>query len=418
MKWLPSIEVHGHRYFLPRSRALESALARTLILQSIGNDVAAVGLLSLAIASDPPLAIFAADRFMRSQDQSLRCNDESGSIGADSPNKIAIDALADCLLRQLPDLLADDAALGKPADAPELAAAVLSLRQRFAAMDRRRWLAESHRWLELTGRRCHWDGSRWELTGSPAAESTSEAGVDPLGQLAGELRDLSGLRHRFAEVLDDAKTRSLGELAYGLSHEINNPLTNIATRAEALIDRPADPAARNDSLRKIVDQSYRAFGMIADLMFYARPHRPEKTTFDLSGLLCGLADEFGDRPGMTLRAEVPASMAICGDRTMIGEAIRQVLRNAADAVAPSGTIVMTAAVVQDRARILIADSGPGLSPTDRVHATDPYYSGREAGRGLGMGLCKARKILAMHGGGLQLRGEVVGCVAEVWVALG
>ena len=83
---------------------------------------------------------------------------------------------------------------------------------------------------------------------------------------------------------------------------------------------------------------------------------------------------------------------------MIGEAIRALVRNAIEAIGCEGTIV-TSIVDSDTCwQINVADSGPGISEEARRHAFDPYYSGREAGRGLGFGLSKAWRIIDQHHG--------------------
>ena len=88
------------------------------------------------------------------------------------------------------------------------------------------------------------------------------------------------------------------ELAYGASHEINNPLANIAARAQALLRDEADPERRR-SLEAIYQQAMRAHEMISDLMLFARPPEPEMDGADLCGVASSIgaemADEFSDR---------------------------------------------------------------------------------------------------------------------------
>ena len=101
------------------------------------------------------------------------------------------------------------------------------------------------------------------------------------------------------------------------------------------------------------------------------------------------------------------------DGTMIGEAIRALIRNSIDAIGCDGTIVVSLVRQERRWLIHVADSGPGLSALAREHAFDPYFSGREAGRGLGLGLCRAYRIARLHTGDITLAGGPTGCVATI-----
>src|SRR5881397_2980256 len=85
----------------------------------------------------------------------------------------------------------------------------------------------------------------------------------------------------FAAAVEAAKLRALYDFAYGLSHEINNPLANIATRAQTLLVDEKDPERRR-KLATIVQQAFKAHEMIADLMLFARPPaRSEEHTSEL-----------------------------------------------------------------------------------------------------------------------------------------
>ena len=84
--------------------------------------------------------------------------------------------------------------------------------------------------------------------------------------------------------LEREKLASLKQFAYGLSHEINNPLTNISMRAQALLASEKDPDRRR-ALEAINAQAFRAFEMLADLMLFAHPPQPDLVSFDVAELL-------------------------------------------------------------------------------------------------------------------------------------
>ena len=106
---------------------------------------------------------------------------------------------------------------------------------------------------------------------------------------------------------------------------------------------------------------------------------------------------------------------ISADPDQLADALRALLDNALEAVAAGGAIAVE---VRRTARFLVwvvSDSGPGLTAEARRHAFDPYFSGREAGRGLGLGLCRVYRIARSHGGGASLDAVAVGCRARLWV---
>jgi signal transduction histidine kinase len=158
--------------------------------------------------------------------------------------------------------------------------------------------------------------------------------------------------------------------------------------------------------------------MIADLMFYANPPQPEVALVDLNQIITSVTDGFAEEAQrQAIRVEVrayadgPTGAQV--DGVMIREAIGALIRNAIDAIGCEGTIVVSLVRQDDRWLIHIADSGPGLSHLAREHAFDPYFSGREAGRGLGLGLCRAYRIAKLHSGEVTLAGGPSGCVATI-----
>ncbi len=319
--------------------------------------------------------------------------------------------------------------------APEITQAQ---RQRFAELDDHfrtlpvhRWIENASLWLEVLGPKVpsSWSEQWPELSPELPAQSVTRDG-NMLQQLARTMQRLQSLERSFDGRLHKSKLGALKQLAYGLSHEINNPLANISTRAQQL-QRTEEDATRHAILQRIVDQVYRAHEMIADLMFYANPPAATRQRCDLNGTLAEVADKFreeSERQAIRLEVKAPSqpTMAVI-DESMIAEALSALVRNSIDAIGCEGTIVVSlvrheAESVGDtdagserggQIMIHVADSGPGLSDHARAHAFDPYFSGREAGRGLGLGLCRAYRIAKLHFGDVTLAGGPIGCVATI-----
>ena len=210
--------------------------------------------------------------------------------------------------------------------------------------------------------------------------------------------------------LEREKLAALKQFAYGLSHEINNPLTNIATRAQMLLAGEKDPDRRR-ALETINAQAFRAFEMLADLMLFAHPPKPQLTAFTVPELLQEVLQQhlpLAQQQGTKLQlAELPAELPpLVADRTQIASALAALIKNALEALRISGEVQMAVAHLPGEPgsyEFIVTDNGPGISPEIRRHLFDPFFSGREAGRGLGLGLCKVWRIADHRGGSLTVK---------------
>jgi signal transduction histidine kinase len=227
----------------------------------------------------------------------------------------------------------------------------------------------------------------------------------------------------FERQLEHEKLESLKELAYGASHEINNPLANIAARAQTLLEDESDPERRR-MLLAIHRQAMRAHEMISDLMLFARPPKLQLTTCNLSQLVARVVDE--NRAAAAERdiqlAFDPARepIELPGDETQLAVAVGAVITNAIEAAGPGGHVHVavrpTELAGQSWAEVIVRDDGPGISPEVRPHIFDPFFSGREAGRGLGFGLSKCWRIVTDHGGQVVVN-QPAGRGAEIAIRL-
>jgi len=235
----------------------------------------------------------------------------------------------------------------------------------------------------------------------------------------------------FDERLEREKLAALMELAYGAGHEINNPLANIAARAQTLLADEPD-LERRRKLTAIHRQAMRAHEMIADLMLFARPPKLEIAAVDLRQLVREVVDsqhELAAERSIELKYEVGdevgdevgnAPIQVEADRTQLAVAIAAVVTNAIEAVGSNGRITAIAREWAEgdvrSAEVIVRDNGPGISESVRRHLFDPFFSGREAGRGLGFGLSKCWRIVTDHGGRIVVN-NVEGGGAEFTILL-
>jgi two-component system, NtrC family, sensor kinase len=234
----------------------------------------------------------------------------------------------------------------------------------------------------------------------PALVARLEEHIDALHRVAANLAEQVGDRLR------DAKLAALAELAAGAGHEINNPLAVISGNAQRLSRTELDPE-RGESLQAIVRQANRIAGILRDLMQFARPPRPELRAFPLSELLYGVRDDFAAlaaERGVGLElAGVPADVWLDGDPRQLRHALGAIVRNAIEAAAAGGWVRVSCSAPEEAgsAAVAVEDSGPGMTPEVAEHAFDPFFSGRTAGRGRGLGLPTAWQLIRQNGGELH-----------------
>ena len=219
------------------------------------------------------------------------------------------------------------------------------------------------------------------------------------------------------ESIEAASRRQVYELAYGLTHEINNPLGNILARAQQLLSKSTDQYDRK-SLATVVDQAMRAHEMLAELMRAVQPRRVECPRIDLVPLVeeaFQRSQPLAKPKNLIWQLRKKSTVALARvDPIGVLEALRLIAQNAIDACRESDSILWSIDEIGTTIRIVIEDTGPGLSPQAVGRAFDLFYSGREAGRGLGVSLAVVRRLVSESGGSVRLESEKqLGCRVEL-----
>jgi len=270
---------------------------------------------------------------------------------------------------------------------------------------RGRTVAEIHLWCDVT------QGSLAQrLEGTPvlSAWSAWASVVADRTLLERRLHSLVAAVRQYSEEeqvrLRDAKLNALAEFAAGAGHELNNPLAVIVGRAQLLLGRTTDPETSR-SLRIILSQAQRTHRILRDLMFVARPPalRPRacRPSEILRAALAGFQAECESR-GIRLISELePAEAQTWADPDALTHLAETLIRNAIQATPPGGRIQVRAGRHGNELRWSVGDSGGGIGPSEGEHLFDPFFCGRQAGRGLGLGLPRAARTIALAGGRLN-----------------
>jgi len=210
---------------------------------------------------------------------------------------------------------------------------------------------------------------------------------------------------------DRLRRRSLAgitEVAGGAAHEMNNPLAVISGRAQMLLSSCQDEEQAR-GLRIIVEHAQRASEIALDLMGFAKPSPPQPALQPLQTVLSAVCQRWQARAAresmrITL-APIPTDATVYADDKQLREVLDAILANALEAARPENASVQinsTSSPADDIVRIVVEDNGVGMEREVLEHALDPFFSSRPAGRGRGLGLSRAYRLVEVNGGRLWL----------------
>jgi two-component system NtrC family sensor kinase len=234
------------------------------------------------------------------------------------------------------------------------------------------------------------------------------AGVER-GSVVILIEDVTEQRLLEAQIIQNDKMASIGQLVSGVAHELNNPLTSIAGLAELLLERPAHPELPREHLRVIHDQAERAGRIVRNLLTFARKGVPEQTAVDLNDVISRtsllIVYEL-QLHGIELSSELsPEPVIVLGDRYELQQVLLNLVTNAVQAVAglePDQLrgITLSTARANGEAVLRVRDTGPGVPKHLAPYLFTPFFTTKGPGEGTGLGLSLSYGLVKAHGGSL------------------
>jgi len=231
-----------------------------------------------------------------------------------------------------------------------------------------------------------------------------------LPHLLDEIRAAYDNLHETEAALHSAeKLASIGQLAAGVAHEINNPLGTIMVYAgllKKLVDRHKIVEDISYDLDMIMGEANRCKAIVANLLNFARQGKLNISTFDIFAETRNIVkklDTTGKFTGIKIIDRLPKTGMIQGDRDQIEQVISNLLLNAVDALQSTETKVISLGSedLGDSIKVFIADSGEGIKKENFGKLFTPFFTTKEAGRGTGLGLAIAYGIMKMHKGDIN-----------------
>ena len=226
-----------------------------------------------------------------------------------------------------------------------------------------------------------------------------------LGLLRSLQNSVENLQDLQEQMVQREKLASLGKLAAGAAHEINNPLTGILGYAEILNERGSTNKEQHDLVEKILQLARRIKGLVSNLQSFARQIPTERTDLDLNQVartaseLCELSLR-----GKRIRIEmdlIGSSSPVRGNSGQLLQVFHNMIQNAIDAMQETGggVLKIRTGTKGNNTMIDFIDTGPGIQQPDRVF--DPFYTTKPVGKGTGLGLSICYGIVVAHGGSIS-----------------
>lgn len=246
---------------------------------------------------------------------------------------------------------------------------------------------------------------------------THFADADRARLLAQSESSVVNLQRLQAQMVQSEKLVSLGQLAAGAAHEINNPLTAILGYSDLLADDPLLPERTRATAAKIREQARRTKSLVQNLLSFARQVPAERTLLDINTVVSNAVQlraldlrTSESRIEQQLESVLPG---VRGDSNQLMQVFFNIINNAIYAMSARGG-VLTIRTMRDRGNVIVlfSDTGPGLKEPHRVF--DPFYTTKPVGQGTGLGLSICYGIVREHGGNIICyNGQTGGAVFRV-----
>jgi len=200
---------------------------------------------------------------------------------------------------------------------------------------------------------------------------------------------------------------AVGEMASAVAHGIRNPLSSIRSSAELAL--AGEPGSFREPAEEIIAAADRLEKWVRGLLSYSRPFNSSLEKVDINPLLRESLGNFTrdmDKRGIAgvldLREPLPS---VAGDAALLGQVINSLLANALEAMAGSGKVTLSSRATPDHKFVLVtvADTGPGIDPSELDQVFKPFYTTKS--KGLGVGLPLAKRIVERFGGAIYIESK-------------
>ncbi|RME19555.1 MAG: PAS domain S-box protein, partial [Deltaproteobacteria bacterium] len=222
-------------------------------------------------------------------------------------------------------------------------------------------------------------------------------------------QDLTPLRRLERQIIEAEKMASLGKLAAGIVHELNNPLTSISVYAEYVLKKLESGSLDSkdiEKVRKILEGANRIQKLTRDLVSYSRPAEEEPELTDLNEVVRqGISfcehtiRKYDIVTNLELASDLPPLLAI---RNQLLQVVINLVTNSCQAMEGGGELTVSTERRNDHVLLQVADTGVGIPDSHLNKLFEPFFTTKKSGQGTGLGLSIVARIVEHHRGRIEV----------------
>ncbi len=212
-----------------------------------------------------------------------------------------------------------------------------------------------------------------------------------------------------------AKLASMGQLAAGIAHEVNNPLSTLLLHANLLLEETQGACQAKEDLETIIDQANRCKRIISGLLNFARQSRVMRQPTDLPELVSKVIRTNPVDHAVKVKVENHMHDPVADlDADQMVQMITNLLTNAQHAMPDGGIILVSLSDRPDEITVKVSDTGEGILPENLDKVFDPFFTTKQVGMGTGLGLSVTHGIVKMHRGTITVESNADPAAGPTW----
>ena len=214
-----------------------------------------------------------------------------------------------------------------------------------------------------------------------------------------------------AHLFESEKLASLGKLAAGIAHEINNPLGGILIYSHLMLEDTDKNSPHYENLKKVVKETSRCKDIVKGLLEFARPKEPEMTLISINEIVersLAIMERQALFQNITIEKKYASDMPkIVADSAQLQQVFMNIILNAAEAMDGNGVLTLSTSLNRDKTQIEVnfSDTGHGIKEEDKKRLFEPFFSTKEVGEGTGLGLSISYSIIQKHRGTIEVQSQ-------------
>jgi PAS domain S-box-containing protein len=245
-------------------------------------------------------------------------------------------------------------------------------------------------------------------------EMSTSPVFDANGEVIGSVhitKDITERKQMEQQLIITGRLASIGELASGIAHELNNPLTSVIGFSQLLLDKDiADDVKRDVEI--ICSEAQRSAEVVKNLLAFARKHAPVKQLTSINSIIEKVLELRAYEHKVT-NVQVNINFApdlpeILVDHFQMQQVFLNIIINAEHFMIEAhsrGTLAIITGRVDETIRVIFSDDGPGIDSENLGHVFDPFFTTKEVGKGTGLGLSICHGVITEHGGRIYVESE-------------